>query len=248
MSQASVTKRQTSGYLEVNSTRMFGKLPLLTCVYCVGARNPDLLGAKREWASMAREHLAAVTHAVDELRGLFLGTRDALRSWRCGRSRCAGSLQQAQRLAPKRARAERIRVAGGELGAAGGVYRNAAVAFKSLAEVEGGQRQARSRACATLLGQGDHHVEILRSLSRVPGRSCRPCSRPGSRSRSSSRTGPAPGSTWPRSNGVAGRAGRPGGLRGLRARLRPGRASRPPWLPRSWPTRSTWWPWPASGP
>jgi hypothetical protein len=40
MSQASVTKRQTSGYLKVNSSRMFGKLTALTCVYCVGA--PEL--------------------------------------------------------------------------------------------------------------------------------------------------------------------------------------------------------------
>ena len=39
MSQASVTKRKTLGYLKVNSSRMFGKLILLTCVYCDGARN-----------------------------------------------------------------------------------------------------------------------------------------------------------------------------------------------------------------
>jgi hypothetical protein len=32
--------------------------------------------------------------------------------------------------------------AGGELGAAAGVYRNAAVAFRSLADVDGDQRQA----------------------------------------------------------------------------------------------------------
>lgn len=51
--------------------------------------------------------------------------------------------------------------AGGELGAAAGVYRNAAVAFKSLADVDGDQRQARSNACATLLEQGDHHVETF---------------------------------------------------------------------------------------
>jgi hypothetical protein len=51
--------------------------------------------------------------------------------------------------------------AGGELGAAAGVYRNAAAAFRSLAAVDGDQRQARSTACATLLEQGDHHVEIF---------------------------------------------------------------------------------------
>jgi hypothetical protein len=51
--------------------------------------------------------------------------------------------------------------AGAELGAAAGVYRNAAVAFKSLDDVDGDQREARARACTTLLEQGDHHVEIF---------------------------------------------------------------------------------------
>jgi hypothetical protein len=51
--------------------------------------------------------------------------------------------------------------AGGELGAVAGVYRNAAIAFKSLGDVDGYQRQARSNACATLLGQGDHHVDAF---------------------------------------------------------------------------------------
>lgn len=51
--------------------------------------------------------------------------------------------------------------AGGELGAAAGVYRNAAVAFKSLADVDGDQREARANACAALLDQGDHHVETF---------------------------------------------------------------------------------------
>lgn len=51
--------------------------------------------------------------------------------------------------------------AGGELGAAAGVYRNAAVAFRSLADVDGDQRQARSNKCAVLLEQGDHHVDLF---------------------------------------------------------------------------------------
>ena len=51
--------------------------------------------------------------------------------------------------------------AGGELGAAAGVYRNAAVTFKSLADVDGEQREARLKVCATLLEQGDHHVETF---------------------------------------------------------------------------------------
>ena len=51
--------------------------------------------------------------------------------------------------------------AGGELGAAAGVYRNAAVAFRSLADVDGDQRHARSTKCVMLLEQGDHHVETF---------------------------------------------------------------------------------------
>ena len=51
--------------------------------------------------------------------------------------------------------------AGGELGAAAGVYRNAAVAFRSLADADTDQRQVRSNACVTLLEQGDHHVETF---------------------------------------------------------------------------------------
>ena len=54
--------------------------------------------------------------------------------------------------------------AGGELGAAAGVYRNAAVAFRSLADADVDQRQVRSNACASLLEQGDHHVEIFAGI------------------------------------------------------------------------------------
>ena len=49
----------------------------------------------------------------------------------------------------------------GELGAAAGVYRNAAVAFRSLEDADGDQRRARSNACLALLEQGDHHVDIF---------------------------------------------------------------------------------------
>ncbi len=111
---------------------------------------------------MAREHLTAVTHAVDKLRGVF--QEDPPADSEVDEAVAADVLAACSKLSdwlrsghtPRGfARAE------GELGAAGGVYRNAAVAFKSLAEVEGAQRQARSRACATLLEQGDHHVELF---------------------------------------------------------------------------------------
>ena len=51
--------------------------------------------------------------------------------------------------------------AAGELGAIAGVYRNAAIAFRSLADADTDQRQVRSDACTTLLEQGDHHVKTF---------------------------------------------------------------------------------------
>lgn len=53
----------------------------------------------------------------------------------------------------------------GELGAVAGVYRNAAFAYRSLADADDDSRAARRAACATMLEQGDHHVEVF--LARV---------------------------------------------------------------------------------
>jgi hypothetical protein len=124
--------------------------------------NPEPEAARRIWASTAQEYLVAVTEAVDHLRELFEmeletppETDEAVASQvvtACGS--LSGWLNSSH--APRG-----FAKAGGELGAAAGVYRNAAVAFRSLADVDGDQRQARSTACATLLEQGDHHVEIF---------------------------------------------------------------------------------------
>jgi hypothetical protein len=104
----------------------------------------------------------AVTDAVDHLRKLFETERGTpIEADEAVASRvvsaCASLSGWLRSSHPPRGFAK----AGGELGAAAGVYRNAAVAFRSLADVDGGQRQARSAACATLLEQGDHHVEIF---------------------------------------------------------------------------------------
>jgi len=124
--------------------------------------DPEAEAERRRWACTAQEYLVAVTEAVDHLRDLFrmevetppemdkavatqvVSACSSLSGWL--------STSHAPRDFAK---------AGGELGAAAGVYRNAAVAFRSLADVEGDQRQARSTACATLLEQGDHHVETF---------------------------------------------------------------------------------------
>ena len=104
----------------------------------------------------------AVTQAVDNLRGIFLveqesssETDEAVASHVV--SACSNLNDWLRTEHPPRGVAK----AGGELGAAAGVYRNAAVTFKSLTDVDGDQREARSKACATLLEQGDHHVETF---------------------------------------------------------------------------------------
>ena len=104
----------------------------------------------------------AVAQAVDRLREAFKtepeappAADDAVASQVV--SACSDLNGWLRRSHPPRGFAK----AGGELGAAAGVYRNAAVAFRSLADVDGDQRQARSLKCATLLEQGDHHVEIF---------------------------------------------------------------------------------------
>jgi hypothetical protein len=121
---------------------------------------PDAAAERRIWASTAQDYLAAVNQTVANLRRLFLveaeispETDEAVASQLV--SACANLNEWLRSGHPPRGFAK----AGGELGAAAGVYRNAAVAFKSLADVDGDQREARANACATLLEQGDHHVE-----------------------------------------------------------------------------------------
>ena len=79
-----------------------------------------------------------------------------------------------------------LRRAAAELGAGAGVYRNAAVAFRSLADADEDQRQVRSRAGVTLLEQGDHHVEVCsgilaKKLWRVRGQPVPPMPQPNDR-------------------------------------------------------------------
>lgn len=123
---------------------------------------PDPAAARRKWASAAQDYLVAVTQAVDNLREFFLAepetsseTDEAIASQVV--SACTNLNEWLRSGHAPRGFAK----AGGELGAAAGVYRNAAVAFKSLTDVDGDQREARANACATLLEQGDHHVETF---------------------------------------------------------------------------------------
>jgi len=124
--------------------------------------NPELEAAGRKWASTAKERLTAVTEAVAHLQKLFEmeseKTPEMVAAVATEVITACGNLVEWLRSshAPRG-----FGKAGGELGAAAGVYRNAAVAFRSLADGDVDQRQVRSKACATWLEQGDHHVETF---------------------------------------------------------------------------------------
>src|ERR1700722_6519159 len=125
-------------------------------------RTPDPQAAGRQWASTAQDYLVAVTQAVDGLRGVFQADRETTsEADEAVASHVVSACSDLNDWLRSGHAPRGFAKAGGELGAAAGVYRNAAVAFKSLADTDGDQREARSNACAMLLEQGDHHVETF---------------------------------------------------------------------------------------
>jgi hypothetical protein len=52
-----------------------------------------------------------------------------------------------------------------ELRAAAGVHRNAALAFRRLADPTTGREETLARACESLLEQGEHHIARFESLA-----------------------------------------------------------------------------------
>jgi hypothetical protein len=123
---------------------------------------PDPETASRVWASAARVYLVALTQAVDKLREVFqAGLETPSETDEAVASQVVSACSNLNEWLRSGHAPRGLAKAGGELGAAAGVYRNAAVAFKSLFDVEGNQREARANACATLLEQGDHHVETF---------------------------------------------------------------------------------------
>jgi hypothetical protein len=123
---------------------------------------PDPAAERRKWASTAQDYLLAVTQAVDSLRRSFLAEPE--RSSETDQAVASQVVSACTNLNEwlRSGHAPRgFAKAGGELGAAAGVYRNAAVTFKSLTDVDGDQLEVRANACAILLEQGDHHVETF---------------------------------------------------------------------------------------
>ena len=102
-----------------------------------------LQAARREWASSAQGYLVAVIQAVDGLRELFQADRETTpEADEAVASHVVSACSNLNDWLRSGHAPRGFAKAGGELGAAAGVYRNAAVAFKSLAEVDGDQREA----------------------------------------------------------------------------------------------------------
>ncbi len=117
---------------------------------------------RRKWATTAEERLGVVTAAVERLRKVFDVEREMPSEAfaEVASEVVTACVSLAEWLSSTRVPRGLTKVEG-ELGAAAGVYLNAAVAFRSLENADGRQRQARSNACATLLEQGDDHVETF---------------------------------------------------------------------------------------
>ena len=126
--------------------------------------NPELEATRREWAAAALDHLAAVTEAVDALRTAFdtLGDEQTPPSDDADGvvEACIGLATWLDAFKAPRG----LGKAGGELGAAAGVFRNAAFTYRSLGDADDEARLARLTACAMMLEQGDGHVDAFRAL------------------------------------------------------------------------------------
>ena len=124
--------------------------------------DPQPGDGRRAWARAANHRLASLGEAVESLRKAFEADPELSPAAAAAITTAVVSASAALTDWLSRSRAPRgLGKAEAELGASAGVYRNAAFAFRSLTDAEVEQRQARSIACATMLEQGDHHVEAF---------------------------------------------------------------------------------------
>ena len=120
---------------------------------------------RRRWADGAEKHLAALGAAARSLRDAFETAAET--SAAPGTDPASLVVDSCAALASWLAGAPAPRGVGkaaAELGAAAGVYRNAAVAYRSLADTDTEAREARQAACAAMLDQGDLHIEVSAAL------------------------------------------------------------------------------------
>jgi|SRR5579862_4701919 len=120
---------------------------------------------RRRWADGAEQQLAALGAAARSLRDAF--ETEEVPSAAPDTDPASVVLDACAALASWLAVAPAPRGVGkaaAELGAAAGVYRNAAVAYRSLADTEAEAREARQAACAAMLDQGDLHMQVSAAL------------------------------------------------------------------------------------
>jgi hypothetical protein len=125
----------------------------------------ELDAARHLWVASAQERLAWITEAVGLLRKAFeVTTEEELEPTDDPSERIVAACNAlaswlAESKAPKG-----LGKAEGELAAVAGVYRNAAYAFRNVADADDEARTARMAAGATMLQQGDHHVEAFGAI------------------------------------------------------------------------------------
>lgn len=127
-----------------------------------GTSKADRARLRRDWTTAAEERLDVVTAAVKRLRTVFniAWETPSEASGEVASEVVTGCDGLTQWMSSNRA-PRGLGKAEAELGAAAGVYRNAAVVYRNLEDVDEHQRWVRSNACARLLEQGDYHVETF---------------------------------------------------------------------------------------
>lgn len=164
--------KRVVGYRTVNNPRTFGGRMTRDLPRFIGMHpDPALEQARREWAAAARTRLGPVLGAACRLR-LAFDTATAPFQVSMGdpaaelTAACADLLQWLHDSPAPSGHGQ----ARAELGAAAGVFRNAAFAFRSLDEAGPGQHAARAEACASMLVQREHHIDTF-LVETEPGKS-----------------------------------------------------------------------------
>jgi hypothetical protein len=128
---------------------------------------PECELSNADWAGNAQKHLKPLVRAVTGLEKALAATA-VIESGPVAAlaSEVFAAIDALMVFLGETEAPEPLRTAEGELGAAAGVYRNAASLFRSLPGTDTEQRAARLSACSIMLSQGDHHVEVFDSEVR----------------------------------------------------------------------------------
>lgn len=134
-------------------------------------RKMETARLRREWRALAEERLAVVADSVARLRNVFgLAREQPSEAAEVVASEVVLTCDNLAAWLSTMPAPRGLGNAEAELGAAAGVYRNAAVLLRNLKDIDGYRRWLRSNACATMLEQGDCHAEAcLVALAKKRG-------------------------------------------------------------------------------